>query len=83
MLIKGLKPKVEIIDEVSNIECEYWEKFWIELFSNWGFNLVNGAIGGFGFTKGHLVSEETKEKNRLSALGNLNRRGKKCSIENE
>jgi group I intron endonuclease len=81
MLSKGLVPKVEIIDEVPNDEWEFWEGFWIDQFKQWGFSLTNGSIGGFGFTKGHIVSDETKEKNRLAATGNKNKRGKAVSIE--
>ena len=81
MLTKNLKPNVVIIDEVPNEEWEFWENFWIEQFKQRNFDLTNGSIGGFGFTKGHFVSKETKEKHRLAALGNKNKLGKKCSKE--
>ena len=46
-LIKnGELPIIEIIDIVPDSEWVFWEIFWIGLFKSWGFNLVNGTLGG-------------------------------------
>ena len=52
----GLKPKMNILDEVNESEWKYWEKHWIEQFRQWGFNLVNHTSGGDGLTTGNQTS---------------------------
>lgn len=37
----GRLPIIEEIDSVLENERDYWEKFYIQLFKNWGFDLVN------------------------------------------
>lgn len=59
---EGLKPKVELIDKVSVIEWQFWEKHYISLFRSWEFDLTNGTDGGDGRTPGFIVSEETRKK---------------------
>ena len=46
LISKGLEPKLEILDEVKQSEWEYWEKYWITQFKNWGFKLTNSTDGG-------------------------------------
>lgn len=46
LISKDQKPIIEIIDIVPIHEWVYWEKFWICLLLSWGFNLVNGTMGG-------------------------------------
>ncbi len=46
----GKNVKIEIIDEVSEIEWMFWEKFYISLFKSWGFDLKNKNNGGGGPT---------------------------------
>lgn len=46
LLDKGLKPNIEILDIVLKSEWEFWEKFYINLFKIWGFNLLNLSEGG-------------------------------------
>lgn len=46
---EGYLPTLEIIDEVSKREWQYWERFWIHQFECWGFNLTNMTKGGDGF----------------------------------
>lgn len=53
---EGLKPIIEIIDEVPNEEWKFWEKYWISQIKTWGFNLVNHSEGGEGFS-----SEDVKK----------------------
>ena len=79
----GCKPEFVVIDEVFTNEWLFWEKYWISQFKCWGFILENCNNGGGGSSfkteeslrkqsqslMGHVISEETKEKMRKSALG--------------
>ena len=47
LLKKGLKPTMTVIDEIDR-EWEWLEKYWIEQFKCWGFNLTNITFGGEG-----------------------------------
>jgi hypothetical protein len=55
----GIDVSLEIIEKIDEKEWKYWECFWIEVFKQWGFNLVNKNRGGGGPTK---WSEEQKQK---------------------
>lgn len=83
----GFRPELLILDEVPKNEWHYWEKFYINLFKTWGFNLVNYTIGGDGSTfgnkgswkkgnvphnKGIPCSEETKKKIKDTLTGTTN-----------
>jgi DNA-binding CsgD family transcriptional regulator len=46
LLSVNSKPIIEIIDEVSINEWEFWEKYWIAQFKAWGFKLTNLTDGG-------------------------------------
>lgn len=46
----GLKPIIELVDEVDDKEWKFWERYWISQFKTWGFNLMNYLVGGEGFT---------------------------------
>lgn len=52
----GLKPILEILDEVPLDNWQFWEKFWIQLIKTWGFSLVNYTDGGDGLTYGNQTS---------------------------
>jgi len=79
----GCKPEFVIIDEVPTDEWFFWETYWISQFKQWGFRLENLNKGGGGLTfrteesckkqsqslMGHIVSKETIEKMKKSALG--------------
>lgn len=52
----GLKPILEVIDEVPLDDWKFWEKFWIQLVKSWGFLLVNHTNGGDGLTFGNQTS---------------------------
>ena len=66
---KGLKPKIEILDEVLLSEWDYWERFWILIIMSWGFNLTNIRKGGNGYG---FHQKETIEKIRKSQSGKNN-----------
>ena len=53
---QGLKPIMQIIDEVEESEWQFWEQHWIVQLKCWGFNLVNHTAGGDGLTKGNQTS---------------------------
>ena len=60
MLNNGLKPTIEIIDEVSVENWEYWEKFYIEQYKTMGFDITNSREGG-----GSHIGTKTKEEIKL------------------
>ena len=85
---EGLKPKMKILDEVLESEWKFWERFWINQFKQWNFNLVNHTSGGDGLTLGNETSfkkgnipwnygksfsQETKDKISASLLGVKNK----------
>lgn len=69
---KGITPKLEILDEVSETDWSFYEKYWISQLKCWGFNLLNGTEGGEGSDgfRGKKHSNETKNKCKESALKN-------------
>lgn len=85
LLIKGLKPEIELLEEVHIDDWIVAEKYWINLFRFWGFDLVNSCDGGQGThgrklscaTKlkiknslmGHIVSDKTRMKKRIKRIG--------------
>lgn len=60
---KGLKPILEVIDEVPISEWKFWEMYYISLYKSWGFSLTNGTLGGDGVT-----AEEAKRLNTPAAI---------------
>jgi len=67
LLNKGVRPIIEVIDEVPEEDWEFWEKYWISQFRIWGFNLTNISPGGYN--NNYKRSDETKAKMRKSKLG--------------
>jgi hypothetical protein len=39
---------IEVIDEVEENDWIFWEQWWIEVFNNWGIQLLNKNKGGGG-----------------------------------
>jgi predicted nucleic acid-binding Zn ribbon protein len=72
----GLKPILKVLDSVPEEEWKFWEKYWIEQFKQWGFNLVNGTSGGDGLTSGNKTS--FKKGNKPWNTGTANT--KKCEV---
>lgn len=73
--INGLLPKMEILDECSELTWESCEQYWVSQFKSWGFDLTNHHEGGRGpiitskqlknrvvWSKGKRLSEEIKRK---------------------
>lgn len=46
ILKQGKKPIIELVEEVDERDWKFWEKYWIEQFRQWGFNLTNATEGG-------------------------------------
>lgn len=51
-----LRPCMLILDEVSEDDWKFWEKYWIQQCIVWGFNLVNHTSGGEGSISGNSTS---------------------------
>lgn len=66
----GLKPIMRILDEVSESNWSDAEKYWIEQFRQWGFELYNGNDGGIG-APGRKHSDEEKAKRIQSRYDEL------------
>jgi len=67
--LAGLKPVLEIVEEIRDSNDEDWqdsERFWISYLNFLGFPLTNLDTGGNG---GKKQSRESVEKKRLAALG--------------
>jgi hypothetical protein len=71
LLDLNLIPIVNLIAVVDTEEWDIWEKFYIKLYKDLGYSLVNGSEGGDGFAPGNIpwnkgkqISEETKQKIR-------------------
>ena len=62
LLIIGEKPQIELLEEVSINDWQFWEKYWISQFKTWGFKLTNLSGGGEGNMSS--PSNETREKIR-------------------
>ena len=56
--------EIEEIDKVDNVK--YWEKFYIDLFKQWGFELRNKNNGGGGLIK---CPVETRRKMSIANIG--------------
>lgn len=59
---EGLRPIMKVLDEVSNEEWKYWEKFWIAVCTEWGFKLTNHTSGGEGLSLGNNTSFKKGDK---------------------
>ncbi len=46
LIKKNKKPIMDVIDEITDSNIEYWEKYWIAQFKAWGFKLKNDTEGG-------------------------------------
>jgi group I intron endonuclease len=84
---QGLKPIIEEIDEVSENNWEFWEKYWISQLKSWNIDLKNGNEGGKGqsstFMKNNnpMFKEENRKKLSSSLIGNSFAKGFKHSEE--
>jgi len=71
LLIAGVSPTLDVIDEVPNDEWSFWEQHWIQVFKGWGFDLVNGDNGGLGSGR---IDQNTAKKISATLTGRENPR---------
>lgn len=69
LLNKGLKPTMEIIDEVQG-DWEWLEQYWISQFRTWGFKLKNTCDGGGG-SVGRVWSNDSINKISQTRINKL------------
>lgn len=79
LAVQGLKPVLEILDEVPVEYWQQWEVAYIEFFREQGCDLVNGNAGGEG---GHNPTEETRAKQRAHMRGENNHQFGKGGAKN-
>lgn len=57
----GLKPTLDVLDEVLMSEWAFWEKHYISLYRSWGFKLLNVTDGGGCDRTGAKMSDANKK----------------------
>lgn len=57
----GLRPALEVLDEIPTTQWKFWEREYIRIFRALGFRLTNLSDGGDG-QEGYHHTEETKKK---------------------
>jgi group I intron endonuclease len=61
-------PIIEVLEEVSSEDIDFYEMFYISLFKSWGFELLNGTNGGDGFDwSGRKHNQYSKLKNKINS----------------
>lgn len=65
----GLKPKMDIIDEVPYCDWRFWERHYINLFKASGAKLVNMMDGGIGAELAGSISKRSKPVLQYSLSG--------------
>lgn len=73
---KGLKPNIIVIDKVPIDEWRFWETYWIQQFTCWGFNLTNYMGGGQGLD----FANQTSFKKGQSPWNDGLARTQKCIV---
>lgn len=60
-------PVLEILDQVSINEWEFWEQYYISLYKSFGFKLTNKGLGGEGMTchRPEVIKSFLGEKNPM------------------
>jgi len=80
LISKGVRPTMEIIDEVPYENWIAREIETITLFKSAGANLVNGTLGGEGVTQTPEIRKKISESNK-GRKGSCGNKGKTQSIE--
>ncbi len=71
---RGLKPIINLIEEVPDSEWQFWERYWISQYRTWGFDLTNLTDGGLSYS----VKLHDPDVQRRAGMGKL---GWKHSLE--
>ena len=70
LLVRGIKPKIKILEQGHFLDGCLAEKHWIERLRKSGLDLVNGTDGGDGIP-GHRHTEASRKQMSLAALGRI------------
>lgn len=80
---QGLKPVLEIVDEVPVIEWPMWEVAYIQFFKDEGCELVNGTLGGEGgplnYGNKHMCGRKQSPETIAKRIASMT--GQKRSLE--
>lgn len=68
LIKKKQRPLIEIIDEVSESEKNFWEQHYISLYKSWGVRLTNSTEGGDGGGRLGKKSKKSSLKKRRRTL---------------
>lgn len=64
--LKGLDPKLIVLDICSSKDWEFWEQYWISQCKTWGFKLTNLTDGGAGsIRRKQSIEEKEKRANKI------------------
>lgn len=66
---RGLKPKMKILTIVDETNWEFWEKEYIKLYREIGFDLVNTSAGGEGGMQGRTHTPKARAIISAKLLG--------------
>jgi group I intron endonuclease len=69
LMARGLRPELEVLEEVPMAEWQKIEKEYIRVFRMVGMNLVNDTEGGDGVMGGRSFSEMHRERLRAARKG--------------
>lgn len=71
ILLSGQVPTMEILDEVPQEDWEFFERGYIQVHREAGFDLTNSTDGGDGVSEGTKLSEEHKAKISRAVKGRV------------
>lgn len=77
LFARGLKPLLEILQEVPETEWELWERVWIKASNKIGMDLTNSTAGG------DCGPDRTGKKHRPETLAKLSASGKGRKLTSE
>jgi hypothetical protein len=71
LMNNGLRPVMDVIDDVPKEEWAFWEMHYISLYRSWGFSLINKSTGGHGSTGifGRKKSPELLKQMSIHRIG--------------
>ncbi len=74
LIVAGVLPKIEVVEEVSSADVDGVERFYIEYFKSLGFRLVNQQSGGDGWPKGMKRRPHTDAEKKAISVALKGRR---------
>jgi hypothetical protein len=79
----GDKILLEVIDDIPTNEWKFWEKFYISLFKQWGFTLLNKNEGGGGLTRCNFTPERGLKISKANKGKTMAHKGKPFTEEHK